>query len=177
MISDAVKSFRLYRPPRPPTPARFATDYTVDELGNLRNSFRLVASRYRFHMRLFIAGGIGMFACIASLFLISWVVPRFHLHFLWPTALLPGILWIAALLCWLIAFCAGITAPRLCCLGCDGNINDIQRFCPECGHEMLQGSFCASCNKTLRRRKGHPQNYKIRACTHCGVMLDKIGLR
>jgi hypothetical protein len=39
---------------------------------------------------------------------------------------------------------------------------------------FLRSPHCKACGKSLRRGRG--RHYKIRACTHCGLMLDARGL-
>jgi hypothetical protein len=52
------------------------------------------------------------------------------------------------------------------------------KFCPVCGDTSLKrGAFftkCTNCSKTLKERRSF-RNFKIRYCTHCGIMLDKEG--
>jgi hypothetical protein len=88
----------------------------------------------------------------------------------------------AVLVCWLGLVIIAIMQSKLECPGCGGNImsRDLENFCSECGAANLKprGWFtsphCESCGKTLRRRK--TRQYRVRACTHCGLMLDEKGL-
>ena len=46
-------------------------------------------------------------------------------------------------------------------------------FCPDCGGQLIERA-CQKCHKTLRAGRG--RNFRIHACTHCGVYLDERGL-
>ena len=68
------------------------------------------------------------------------------------------------------------------CLACHHRLDDIiATYCPECGSgDVKPGGFfrppkCNACGKHLGTGRGGRQ-YKIRACTHCGVKLDEKGL-
>jgi transposase-like protein len=63
------------------------------------------------------------------------------------------------------------------------------RYCPQCGSDqydhgrhvrgprMSHHAFCPSCDATIYEGDNEePRSYKIRGCTHCGVMLDEKGL-
>ena len=82
--------------------------------------------------------------------------------------------------CWLVCLGAIVSARQLICPGCDNLIDAIDRYCPECGGTPLipGGLFktpeCTVCGKKLRF--GKSRSFRIRACTHCGVMLDEQGL-
>jgi DNA-directed RNA polymerase subunit RPC12/RpoP len=86
------------------------------------------------------------------------------------------------LLCWLIVMVWMFFPVRLVCPACS---NDVERgelgpYCPTCGSRSLSAGGrwkaprCAACGKRLRR--GRYRYYKVRACTHCGLLLDERGL-
>lgn len=92
--------------------------------------------------------------------------------------------WIVAafFICWLVLVVIAITRSELECPACHGNLvsRQLGSYCPECGVGGLKpgGWFtsphCNACDKTLRR--GKSRQYRIRACTHCGLVLDERGL-
>ena len=70
------------------------------------------------------------------------------------------------------------------CPGCGENLADLfGPYCPECAGALSPGSTkteanCATCGKTLRNSGGkRGRNFRICACSHCGVLLDKSGLQ
>ena len=88
----------------------------------------------------------------------------------------------AFIICWLVMVIVAITQSSLECPACHGDLNsrELGSFCPECGAIGLKPSgwfkaaHCDSCGKSLRR--GKSRQYRIRACTHCGLILDEKGL-
>ncbi|HET9129549.1 MAG TPA: hypothetical protein VFO86_01300 [Terriglobia bacterium] len=71
------------------------------------------------------------------------------------------------------------TMPGVACPSCQKSAETFDKFCPVCGAaglhvSKLWGTRCESCGKTLGTYKS--RNYRIRFCTHCGVMLDRIGI-
>jgi tRNA(Ile2) C34 agmatinyltransferase TiaS len=99
---------------------------------------------------------------------------------IFPKTLFPWF-FIPVLIFWLVALGSAMSTPRLVCPGCCNEMErSFGRYCPECGNSHLQpgGWFraphCRACGKSMRRGKG--RHYKIRACTHCGLMLDDGGL-
>jgi hypothetical protein len=165
-----VKSFRLYSPPAAPKPTRFASDYSPADAARFREAFLPIAKRWRLHRGLFVAFLFAFFACVGGGILFGgWMFPSLiSSAFPWVISL--------AFFAWLVAIGADLTKPFLICPACGGNLDDIQRFCQECGHQLLERCQCSSCEKTLRNRKRQPKNYQVRACTHCGVILTETGL-
>ena len=160
-----MKSFRFYLRHPIITPSRLVTDYSADEVADFRRGFKLVAEKYRFKTRLSVGG------FLAALF--------FTFCGLW----LPYPFWIyslIAILCSLVVTAFGASEFPVC-PGCENTLDaGIGAYCPECGsHEVrprcwLRSPSCNSCGKELLRAKG--SWYKIRGCTHCGLMLDSRGL-
>jgi hypothetical protein len=73
--------------------------------------------------------------------------------------------------------------PKLRCPACTKQVDrGFGRFCPECGapalqqREWYQPAKCATCGREMMKGKGPPQ-YIIRACTHCGIVLDDVGAK
>lgn len=84
---------------------------------------------------------------------------------------------------------AGIVRP---CPGCRNPVFtsgiafgfDLGPYCPECGQKGLEpcsleiggpGCRCANCGKTLRVEPGLGANFKVNACTRCGLILVDAG--
>jgi len=161
-----VKSFRLYSETSK-TPDRYASEFPAEELSRLREAFRLLAERYRRYTRVAysVLGVSG--ACILSILVLpktfdSWFGGGF-------------------LICWLTFLSFAFLLPVPDCPACHNRLDrGFGAFCPECGARALQsGSWfrmphCSSCGRTMRR--GKSRGYSIRACTHCGMMLDEKGL-
>jgi RNA polymerase subunit RPABC4/transcription elongation factor Spt4 len=81
----------------------------------------------------------------------------------------------------LIAVTATIFQRKLICPACRHHfIEEINDCCPECGSPALgspdwRGArHCNFCDKDLV--SGKNRNFKYKACTHCGVLLDEKGL-
>jgi hypothetical protein len=161
-----MKSFRLdcLRPVT--TPVREIADYSVEERSRFRDAFSSVASDYRRRRRIGYIVAVGFVMCILLSIVFSKMLP-----------------WLAipALTFWIIGLVTVMRGESLVCPGCSNSIEySFGRYCPECGSSQLQpgGWFrsrhCAACGKSIRRYKR--RNYKIRACTHCGLVLDNTGL-
>jgi hypothetical protein len=162
-----VKSFYLYLRQPVTAPAREVADYSVEERSHFREAFSSIAAGYRHHAHIGYFGVGGFAACILLAMILSkWLFPWFFV---------PGLIF------WLIALGSALSAPQLICPGCSNDIEHrFESYCPECGSRQFQrrgwwrSPSCTACGKTMRRGKG--RSYKIRACTHCGLMLDERGL-
>jgi len=165
-MARALKSFTLYTPRRIPV-TRFAVEYSAEEQLRFRELFRPIAQRHRFRTRIATIVLIVGFACIVAGFFLpahlsGWIVGGF-------------------LICWLVLMVLVISTARLQCPACS---NDMERSfgqcCPECGGRALQpggwlrAPHCNACGKSMWRSKA--RRYTIRACTHCGLLLDEKGL-
>jgi hypothetical protein len=142
--------------------------FTKEKELRFREIFAPTPQKYRSGSRLaFVILGVS-FAIIVTGFLlpksyIGWIVGAFFI-------------------CWLFLVIVAITQSELECPACHGNLvsRDLGSFCPECGAAGLKpgGWFksprCDFCGKNLRR--GKSRQYRIRACTHCGLVLDDRGL-
>jgi len=82
-----------------------------------------------------------------------------------------------------IAFVAAavLLQKKLMCHACHQLfLDDLDAYCPECGSAALEPAdwsdarHCNACGKNLRG--GRNRNYRYKACTHCGVLLDEKGL-
>lgn len=160
-----MKSAHLYLREPVAVPSRIATDYRPEEVAAFREQFAPVVERYHRRWRIAMFGLAAFFAFIV----IGIALPK-HLF---------AYFWLASICSWLFIFFAAPRTPD--CPACHTKLDaDFGAFCPECGSRSLQrgGWFrsprCDACGKSMRRGRG--RHYKIRACTHCGVMLDERGL-
>lgn len=167
-----LRSFRPNSESPATAPAREASDYSAKDRSRLRETFSFIATDYRRHTRIAmcaVVGGIALSIPIGMVIVMGLsnsLIPWFAIPFV---------------VCWLIVLGAMVSAPRLVCPGCSNEIEgSFGRYCPECGSQQLRpgGVFrsprCTGCGKSMRRGRG--RHYKIRACTHCGLMLDDRGL-
>jgi len=81
----------------------------------------------------------------------------------------------------LIAVTATVFQKKLICPACRHSFMDeIDECCPACGSPSLEpknwrgARHCNFCGKDLV--SGKNRNFKYKACTHCGVLLDEKGL-
>ena len=159
-------ALRLFKPTIN-VPAREVTDYSEDECLCFRDAFTSIATDYRFHARISYIG-IGGFAV------------GILLAALLPKTILPW-LFIPIVVFWFVALGGALTAQPLICPGCSNDMeHSFGKYCPACGSASLEPSTffrrprCLTCGKSMGGGKGG--HYKIRACTHCGLMLDERGL-
>ena len=123
------------------------------------------ASRYRSRQRSFVKLAAAGFV----LAFVAAIVPEsLATYFGFPAIALIGTS--------LIVF---FTMPGVVCPACEKSAETFDQFCPACGAaglhvSKLRGTHCGSCGKTLGTYKS--RNYRIRFCTHCGVMLDRTGV-
>jgi hypothetical protein len=147
------------------------TSYTAEEQVRLRADFAPVAEQFRRQQRII---GWCVFS-MAGLFLLGMLVPEPYKAG-WSALLAVAVLAGAGnlIVAWLRL------VGLLVCPGCNGDLEKLGSYCPECGSAGLQpgGWFtsphCPTCNRKMRRNKG--RKYTIRACSHCGLCLDKQGL-
>ena len=164
----ALKSFRLYLHYPVVAPVRVVSDYQPEELEQFRAEFRPVAERHRrLARRAYIVVAVA-FASIVG----CWIFPKF---FSW--------LMMSFAACWLALMIIAFLTARPECPACHNVLDEVfGPYCPEWGAKALQhGGWlrlpsCSWCEKEMRRGKGGRRLYKIRACTHCGVPLDKKGI-
>jgi RNA polymerase subunit RPABC4/transcription elongation factor Spt4 len=142
--------------------------FSVEEQARIRERFAPIAQQYRSGSR----RALVIFAVSAVIIASGFLMPR------------PLAGWVvgAFFICWLTLLVLALTRPPLECPSCRRLLDsrELGSFCPECGSGGLKegGWFraphCDACGKGLRRGKG--RLYRIRACTHCGVILDEKGL-
>jgi len=170
MPNEGSRLSRLYTPESLTPVIKFAGDYSPEEQRHFREAFRPMAEHYRrYSSWAFI---IGVTAFVLWMGAIQFF-PRV------------GLGWVCAVmflgLLGLVVF--GLYArPLLECPACHNLVDSKQfgRYCPECGSDQLKpGTWplpprCSACGKRMHR--GKSRGYKIRACTHCGVLLDEKGV-
>lgn len=163
-----IKSFRFSIIRAPITvPPVVVTDFTAEQAVDFREQFKPLAAHYRRRLRWMVWSIVAaVAACVALAHLLPDTLTVF--------CFLGGV---ASFL--LIGVVFWPTLPP--CPACRRQLdNTVGMFCPECGSPSVQpgGWFkppgCSSCGKGMNSARG--RKYKIRACTHCGVMLDEKGL-
>ena len=87
---------------------------------------------------------------------------------------------------WFAAVALFLFGLKLRCPACRKRLEPAKgRYCPQCGSDQFQQDtrwgvrdrYCPSCVGTIAEEDGDSaRNYKIRGCTHCGVMLDEMGV-
>jgi RNA polymerase subunit RPABC4/transcription elongation factor Spt4 len=151
------------------------TGSSLEELQRFRDEFAAElkqnrASERRFALpilMIFVAG----FAAIFCSFLL------FHPPVTWLFITGFGLVGLGLIL---IAVTATKFQRRLICPACRHSfIDELAEFCPECGSDSLDSNWrgkrhCNFCGKDLV--SGKNRNFKYKACTHCGVLLDEKGL-
>jgi len=97
------------------------------------------------------------------------------------------ILLLAALVGAVVTFAFGL---RLRCPACRHRLEPARGpYCPQCGSDQFQHGihrggtrnasdpYCPSCDgRIVEEDADSRRSYAIRGCTHCGVMLDEIGV-
>ena len=138
---------------------------------NVTAEFAPIAARMRWHRRLLLAGVVS----IAAYFFVHDSLP----HGLQSAANVFGILaWFVAFGALGLSFLVRPTCPR-----CHSALDQLGTYCPECGvNGISKGSWlisanCKSCKRSLSfgGRSGQ-RSFRIRVCTHCGVLLDNAGV-
>jgi hypothetical protein len=171
LIALFVFAFASSLRPHPPRAAA-AVDhsaYTATERLRHRETFRSVLAKQRRYARF-----------VGVPFFIVWGV-----LVLGPSVLRDAKSWFnGATLIWFgVGVGLFLFGPKLRCPACTEHVDrGFGRFCPECGAPALQHRDwyqppkCAACGREMMKGKGPPQ-YIIRACTHCGIVLDDVGGR
>jgi RNA polymerase subunit RPABC4/transcription elongation factor Spt4 len=80
-----------------------------------------------------------------------------------------------------LAIAASALQRQLKCPACQNLfLSELGNFCPECGSagleegDWLGARHCNGCGKNIRGGKN--RNFKYKACSHCGLLLDEKGL-
>ena len=97
------------------------------------------------------------------------------------------ILLLAAWLGAVVTFAFGL---KLRCPACRNRLEPAKGpYCPQCGSDQFQHGiqrrgpgganypYCPSCEGRIAEEDGDSRrSYRIHGCTHCGVMLDEMGV-
>ncbi len=160
----------------PGSPARTIADYTPEEVARFRASYKPLVAEYRRHQRIAVFAVAAFLLCSLAGLLSPKPVKLFVFIGILALFLPVGTLY--------LLFCfSKLREPR--CPAC-GNPPGFPfgAFCPECGSRTLEPSpskwsggaaSCRSCGRKLSIGDGG-RSYKIRACSHCGLLLDEQGL-
>jgi len=156
-------------------PAKAVADYAPEELARFRDAFRPGAERYRRCQQTEIIGILGIAIPGLLLFITSFVFPEAVLKLMFPWFLiLFFILWVAAV-------CAFFVSGNLRCPACRNELETLKGpYCPECGaralkrRRWLRAPECSACGRVIIGRTGF--GFRLRACSHCGVIVDEKGL-
>lgn len=145
-------------PATPPPLGRVPADHVED--------FRPAATRYRRRLRWSVhCGALGAALVVIGLALPGHLMP-------WVTA--------AGACLASVALSVYLTLPALGCPACSKEADSgIDQFCPTCGSDQVKahrmcGSWCNGCGR--RFGAAHCRSYPIRYCSHCGVVLDEVGV-
>ena len=162
-----MKSFRLYLREPITHPPRLAAEIPPEERKQLRDSFKPEARSHRRRGQLAVILFVTMFGCV----LLALVGPK---------GLIPWCIG-GFFVCWIAFAGMACLVPPLRCPACRNNVVcAVGPFCPECGARALQpGTFfrpphCSGCGRVMNG--GKTRHFRVRACTHCGLELDDVGL-
>ncbi len=151
------------------TPAKDVSAYSPEELRALRERFAPLANDFRqcgrkaswYVCAALLSGGLGLL-----------VRPHSAPVFL--------VLWLGAIAALVQVVRAQLPLPK--CPACNARLDSVGgEFCPECGGRSLSEFVwyrfrrCGACQAKLSRGK-NGRYFRIRACNHCGVLLDERGL-
>ena len=87
--------------------------------------------------------------------------------------------------CWVVVVAFFVLSGRLKYPACKKRLEPaVGAYCPQCGSDRFQysghkrkPSYCPSCDSQIAEDDGDSsRSYRIRGCTHCGVMLYEKGL-
>ena len=173
-----ISRFRLSLSVSSSLPARIDHQYWPRERTAFLHRFRPTAERYRRRKR------------TVLYLLMGFMVGGFLLTYVNVSGAVRGwglILLSAALTGAIFTFFFGL---RLRCPACSKRLEPAKGpYCPQCGsdqfgQEVYSGRrrrtddpYCPSCEGRIAEEDGDSsRSYKIRGCTHCGVMLDEMGV-
>ena len=162
-------------------PAKVVSEYSPDELARFKASFQPSVSRYRTGQRTVgILIGAPMVMFLAAFALVQGIpssattVGKF---------IMVPIL-VVLCICWLSVLFVTLVKHGLTCPACNSQLNGLSGrfgpYCPECGNRPLEkGSWlhadrCLVCGKIFWKGKG--PSVRIRACSHCGILVSEEGI-
>ncbi len=161
-----MKRFRFYLTPLVTVPQKLASGYSKADLAELYERYQARLLKHRSREK--IVAGVAVTTIICAIVVAFGPDPWNGICF---GLCLVGFLVLMTML-----------PTRLpCCPGCENDVDTaIGAFCPECGKQTIQRAGwlsepqCTSCD--LQVRHGGKRQYRILACTHCGLTLDRNGL-
>jgi hypothetical protein len=164
-----LSRFRLFLSIRTESPLGVRDDYWPRDRTPFFHAFQPVAERYRQRKRLALYLLLGF---MLGGFLLTYIDMPGTVR-LWGVLLL-----LAVLLGAVVTFLFGL---RLKCPACRKRLEPAKGpYCPQCGSDQFSHGIhacCPSCNRTIADEDGDgARSYRIRGCTHCGVMLDERGV-
>jgi hypothetical protein len=152
------------------------SSYSLEELQRFRENFAADLKRYRAAERRFALPILLIFLAGFAAVFYSFLV--FHPPVTW--LFITGFVLVGIGLV-LMAVTATVFQRKLICPACRQSFIDaIDECCPECGSASLEmgnwrgARHCNFCGRDLV--SGKNRNFKFKACTHCGVLLDEKGL-
>jgi hypothetical protein len=172
-----MRSFHFFSEEGSP-PEKTAADYSEAEKTQFKKNFEPTAKNYRRFSKIVTA----MFLLLGVLFLIFFILgsnkflPEKYVGWVfipWGSLLLISI--VAALV-------LGVKHDPACPACKRGVGRALKTFCPECGSNQFvlgslsERSHCSSCKKSFISGGMGGRSYKIRFCTHCGILLDDKGI-
>jgi hypothetical protein len=157
------------------------SNYSIEETVGLQEMFRPTAERYRRRRRIAVlAGGAGLGLLFGVLIwngvsLLTSNKPLFTGDF-------PCYVQVVIVAYFVACGVTLLSLPRLRCPLCDGFLDKgVGRYCPECGadgldSDMFRRPHCKACGKTMLRGKYGMRQYRICACTSCGLLVNPEGI-
>ena len=173
-----MKRLRFFFRVDPIPPAAVSRDYPGAKRNRALNGFRPIAERYR---RRVAAARILLVVAVLGIAVLGAVQAGGRLA-MWGAAFF--------VTCGLASGVISAFGLRLVCPSCRKRLEPAKGpYCPVCGSDeyrsgghlrgpsMARYAYCPSCDSTIDDGTGdEPRSYRIRGCTHCGVMLDEKGL-
>jgi len=173
-----IRRYRLSLSVSSELPAGLSYEYWPRERTAFLHTFRPTAERYRRRRRM---GLYLMLGFMLGGFLLMYVNVADVVR-IWGIILLV-VAWLGAV----VTFAFGV---KLICPACKNRLKPAKGpYCPQCGSEQFQHGihrhgepgvnypYCSSCDGRIAEEDGDsPRSYRIRGCTHCGVMLDVMGV-
>jgi hypothetical protein len=161
---ERMKSFRIYTQEPVSAPDRRAPDIPSEERQRYREEFKGTAHWYRRYGKIIRLSFVLVFVVFGT----ACFLPR-YVAWLIPLAVIALILLM-------------VLRPALVCPACKNNLEIIAHFCPQCGAPALKpatrwtGEQCTGCGREMRTSSRGQRRYPIRACSHCGIWLDDVGV-
>jgi hypothetical protein len=150
--------------------------YSPEELKQFREIFAADLKQYRANDRRYANPVLVMFLAGFAAVVCSFVISQHPIHWLLGVGIF---LIVAGFIALVVA--ASSLQKNLTCPACHNVfLDNIDKCCPECGSvsldpaDWLGARHCRACGKNIR--SGKNRNFRYKACTHCGVLLDVKGL-